>query len=493
MGGRRRGRRALRPGVRQFAIRDSDFAIRDSGFGIRDSEFAIRLPGRGVLVLAIALAWLLPGPARAEEPVAWTLDEAVNFALAHSPDLAEREAAIAVAQDAQGEVFANFLPKVTVTGGYEYIGNVPEISLAFSPSLPPPLPAININKTVKMGLNDNWMVAANLSQVAFASGRIYYGYRAAGEQVSEKRDEVEAARLKVADQTAEAFLGLLMAQEVYEAQSASLRDAKDHLQDVRTRYDAGAASKFDLLRAEVQVETIEPDVTQAAEKINLATDYLRRAAGLPKDAPVKPIGKLEAADVTPFDAAAEHDAAQQQRPELAALAAGQRAYEDAAKSRRAEMLPAVAVTASYGWQKPYYFNLDGDTNWTFGVGVQIPIFDGLAAYRGMTGDRASAEALRRSAVRTRADIRTDVDAALLAADEAAKRTKTTKATVERAQNMENIAESSYKAGALTSLDVIDAQLAATRARVAYLNALYDYRVARVRLAAAAGELQKIGR
>jgi outer membrane protein TolC len=36
-------------------------------------------------------------------------------------------------------------------------------------------------------------------------------------------------------------------------------------------------------------------------------------------------------------------------------------------------------------------------------------------------------------------------------------------------------------------------LAATRARLAYLLALYDYRIAQVRLASAAGDLQGIER
>jgi len=41
--------------------------------------------------------------------------------------------------------------------------------------------------------------------------------------------------------------------------------------------------------------------------------------------------------------------------------------------------------------------------------------------------------------------------------------------------------------------VIDAQLAATTARLDHLKALYDYRVARARLAAATGDLEAIGR
>ncbi|HHJ00957.1 MAG TPA: TolC family protein, partial [Candidatus Aerophobetes bacterium] len=53
--------------------------------------------------------------------------------------------------------------------------------------------------------------------------------------------------------------------------------------------------------------------------------------------------------------------------------------------------------------------------------------------------------------------------------------------VEQAQEALSIAESRYANGTATNLEVLDAQLALTRARTNYVKALYDYNVAKAKL------------
>jgi outer membrane protein TolC len=69
----------------------------------------------------------------------------------------------------------------------------------------------------------------------------------------------------------------------------------------------------------------------------------------------------------------------------------------------------------------------------------------------------------------------------------------TKDNKERADQMLDISKHSYAAGAATNVEVIDAQLAATTARLEHLKALYDYRNAQIHLSAATGDLTSIGR
>lgn len=444
------------------------------------------------LFVALALLLLVAvGGARAEDG-AWTLDGAVDYALAHNPDLAEDAASIRVAEEARREVFGNFLPQLTGEAGYQYIGTVPEMNFAIDAELPiPGLPPFSVERTVELGQHDNWLAQLKLNQLLFASGRVHYGYQAAGHGVDATRARHDAMRIGVAQKTAETFLGVMIAQRVHTAQSASLAQAEAHLAHVTHREDAGAASQFELLRAQVEVDNLTPAVTQAAETVSLAKAGLRRILGLPADAPIEAVGTLET-DVTAHDAAAARERAAG-RPEFAAYRAGAKAYEARAASRLGEMLPAVMLTGTYGYQKPYYFDTEGDMNWTVGVGVQIPIFDGLKAWRGRGGNLAEAEKMRLSEQRFHADVANQLISAELALSEAAERIGTTAANVKRAARMVDMAEESYAAGALTSLDVIDAQLAATGAQLAHVKALYDYRVAKVRLAAATGDLEAIRR
>ncbi len=445
-----------------------------------------------IFVAVVMVLFVMLGGAHGEDGV-WTLDQALAHALAHNPDLAENAANIEVAEQTRREVFGNFLPQLTGTAGYQYVDNVPAMEINIEPDLAiPNVPPIVIEKTVEMGDHDNWKAELALEQVLFASGRVYYGHQAASHRVDAARLQNEALRVAVARQTAEAFLGVLISQQVFEAQSESLARAQAHLKHVQNRFDAGAASRFEFLRAQVEVDNIEPEVSRARQAIALAGEGFRRAMGLSPDAPVQVTGKLATQKVDPNKSAARQKA-RAGRAEFDAYQAGEKAYRSAAGGRLGEMLPAVMLTGTYGYQKPYYFDADGDTNWTVGAGIQIPLFDGLKAYRGREANLARAAGMRRARQRFSADVENQISAAILGLDEADVRIQTTQANVDRALTMVGIAEESYAHGALTSLDVIDAQLAATGARLAHLRALYDYRVAKVRLAAATGDLQAIGR
>ena len=77
----------------------------------------------------------------------------------------------------------------------------------------------------------------------------------------------------------------------------------------------------------------------------------------------------------------------------------------------------------------------------------MPLFDGLESYRGMRRARAAAETITLAAVQTHANVRTEVRTGVLALREAAVRMRATKDNKERANEMLDIAQHSYKAGA----------------------------------------------
>lgn len=446
----------------------------------------------GILSL-LAMLLLVLQSAQAAEPVSWTLPQAIDYALAHNPDLAVMRGQTAEAEQARLEVFGNFLPTVNLEGGYTYIGNPPVIELDMTMDAPiPGMDDIEINREIEMGYHDNYLAQVTLQQVLFASGQIYYGHRAMQTRVNASLQQEEAAQLQVAQRTAQAYLGVLMADQVAAARRESLRTARAHQQHVQNRYDAGAATEFELLRAQVEVSNIEPQVIEAEKMVQTAIVMLHRVTGLPEDAPVTVLGPLPM-ESEPFSEQTALQDAARERPELQAINLGIEAAQDAGRAQRGGMLPAVMLTGSYGYQKPYYTIDDWEETWTIGVGVRIPLFDGLKSYRGMKRAQAQAETLTSAHRQSTADIRTQVHQAALDLRETEVRIAATRANHERAQKVIAIAEQAYAVGAATSLEVIDAQLAATNARVAYLKALYDYRIARVALAAASGDLAAIGR
>lgn len=446
-----------------------------------------------VLLFALIAGWAPARDAPAEQAVSWSLRDAINYSLGHNPDLAVAHSRIEERQQQAGEVFAGFLPNLSVESGYSYLDNVPRVQIRFTQDIPiPNVPPLDINKDVDIGANDNYRAQLELSQLLFASGRVFYAHRAAKKRVRVSQLEEDAARLKTALRTAEAYYGALIADSYLAVQQEALATAQAHLEQVKNRHEAGAATRLQLLRAEVEVSNLEPRVTEAKKNGRLARILLRRATGLAEEVPIVLMDTLEA-HVTEVALEGELERAQSLRPEIRALAASREATEDLALSERGGMLPTLALNGSYGTQKPYFAIDDWEEVFTVGVGLHVPLFDGLSAYRSMRRARAAAKTLNLSTAQTLADIRTEVRTKALNMQEAAVRIDTTSRNRERVERMAEISESSYTAGAATSLEVIDAQLAATRARLEHLRAIYDYCVAEVQLTAATGDLTSIGR
>jgi len=444
-----------------------------------------------LLALAVTLTSLQP--AWAGEPMSWSLADAIQYGLDHSPDLAVAASQRVEKEEARAEVFSSFLPDLAFEGGYMYMDNVPRIPVNFT--VDPPgsqTPPFEIYREALVGAQDNFKAKLTLNQLLFASGKVYYAHRAAKGQIESAREQEQALKIKVAERIAEACNGVLVANSAAAVQREALAAAQAHLQQVQDRFQAGAATRLERLRSQVEVSNLEPRVTEADKGIQIALTQLRRATGLSDGTDLVLVDSLEAT-VEPVDEEREFDRASRLRPELAALAHLKGAAEDQALAQRGAMLPTVALSGTFGYEKPYFAITEWEQNWTVGVGVKVPIFDGFEAYHGMRKARASAETLARSAVQTHADVQTEVQTALLDLHEAAVRIGTTRENLERVQEMLGVAEGSYRAGAATSLEVLDAQLAATTARLDHLRALYDYRVARVRLAAATGNLEAIGR
>jgi len=84
-------------------------------------------------------------------------------------------------------------------------------------------------------------------------------------------------------------------------------------------------------------------------------------------------------------------------------------------------------------------------------------------------------------------IRLDVQASVLALNQEARNASYQQKNVEVAEAALGLAEQRFQNGLLTNLDYMDSQLALTQSRVAYLNALANYQVAKARVKKAIGE------
>ena len=414
----------------------------------------------------------------------YTLESAIRTALANSKGLALAGAQVAEAKGRVREVDSGFYPKLEANGGYQYVSEVPNIQIHFAvPGLP-----ISIDRSIEMGKTDNWQAKIQLTQPVFLGGAVFYGHRAARAAQDAAALSAGQTRNDLVAQVTAAFYGVVLARDAEKVVQAALDAARKHLADAQDRYRQGAASRADVLRAEVQAGLLEPQASQAHETAIRARIALRTLLGLTEDAAVDVDGELVYAPFTPQGTPLAE--ALKDRPELAALDAQRKAAVELGRSARAGWFPQVSAQAAYNWQEPWYFKSEGQDFWTGGVGLRVPLFDGLQTL-GKT-DQANAKARQVEIARAaQADrVRMEVDDAVARLFESDARGQSARDNVGRAEQALKLVEDGYREGVATNLDVLDANLQLLQARLAHLQAIYDHRLAQNDLVRAVGGYAK---
>lgn len=341
-------------------------------------------------------------------------------------------------------------------------------------------------------VNGNWTkgIANKHSNGLTASLPIFTGGKLSGQiqkaKANFKYNEIGVQRTynEMRSTVTSGYFDMLQADNMQKLSAESVTRLEDHLKNVQAQYDVGVVAKADVLRSQVELADAKQDLIKAENQYQLAEASLNRIVGLPMDTNLKLDNILvyTAYDRTMEDClayAAEH------RPELEQAKQNVEAYKGALKVARSGHMPQVAASASQSWSDT---NWPGDENgnWGVGVSVEMNVFDTgvtLSKIHGAEADLKNAEETYRDTVDS---VNLDVRNNYLSLREAEKRIGNTKLAVEQADEDYRIAQLRYMSGVGTNTDVLDAQVALTKAKTNYTQALYDYNTSKTALETSIG-------
>jgi len=251
----------------------------------------------------------------------------------------------------------------------------------------------------------------------------------------------------------------------------------------RARRAAGEISESELGKIELEGLKYENDLIDAEQEYDLARQRLAALLGigtqLPYDA-VFPVPQSAPPSISKLS-----DEALARRPDLLAARAAGRFADASLSSEKREALPDISLGVSYTHSE---FLASGDNPNTLGASVSmpLPLFDRNQAGIG----RAELEVRRAAndAARLELVVRREVA-------DAARRVQRAQALVgifeaggmlARADAALRVAERSYKAGAISLLELLEARRTYIETNGAYLRAQHDYRQSTVDLMHAIG-------
>ncbi|MFL5271200.1 MAG: TolC family protein, partial [Anaeromyxobacteraceae bacterium] len=339
------------------------------------------------------------------------------------------------------------------------------------------------NQNVDVLIQKQNQLAAQIqaTQPIFAPQAIY-GIAAAraGERLA--TDNVEQARQDILFGVTQAYYSAAGLKQVVAVNERQLAIARDHERDAKVRFDAGAAPKVTLLRAEIDRARAEQDLKRAQNsylgaKVAISTLLDRREADFEVEVPPPP--------QVPGDQAVLEEGAARDRFDV--LATGEQVTV-AQKNRDATVATYLPTLGAFG--RYQYSNAAGftgeTTTWAIGLALNWNLFDGglrEATLRENEARVAEANAVRGATLaRARDEVlrtRLDLDSAL------ANRLKA-KEQVDLARENQRLVDVNYKAGAATYIEVSDANTALLNAELSQVSEELNADLAAVRLLKAAG-------
>lgn len=344
------------------------------------------------------------------------------------------------------------------------------------------------------GSNENWSIALNVRQTLYSGG----GVRAA---LDVQRLVREAALLELQAVINNAlldvrtrFYDVLLAREQIGVQEQNVDLLREQLQTARNRFEAGAVSNFDVLRAEVAVANAQAPLIRVRNQFRISIDELRRALGfrnISEESLRKVpefVGSLEFTPVS-YDLENSIRTALMSRPELQRFAKFEEAREVGVDLQKARYRPDLAVVGGYQVRKAGNSERLGDSvdGWTLGLQSNWAVFDGRATRGRVAQARSQLEQARLTTAEQTLAVEVEVRRALSSLQEGAELAEAARKVVEQAEEALRLADARYAAGSATQLDVLETRVALTEARTNQIEANYRHNVAVVTLRRALGD------
>ena len=507
---------------------------------MRANKYGARMGGVGEWALALGVVWWLTGDvAAAQRPTPGAefgdgpvlLSAVAGTAIERNREIIDAEQELALANGQVAEAWSDVYPSVALSSSYTR--NVaPQVS--FLPAqIFDPTAAEGDFIPVQFGADNIWSLSVNLEQTLFDPG-VFVGLGAAARFRLLQREVVRGRTQQIVTRVRIAFYDLLLAQEEVRLTENSLKRVRRSLDETRAMVEAGVSETYDVLRLEVEVANLEPNLSRAQNRLRAARRALVAELDLDPDAEIEVAGELASMDLEDFEAnspanrdilafrgealafrgeaLALRGEALRGDPDVAALL--RRGMTDRSDIRQLELaealrktelrieqsdyLPSVSAFGSYGLAAqqngvPDFFGTSRQRGTTKQVGLRVtmPIFSGFRENARISQRQA---ALRQAEVQTRlASDQAEIQLRNLLdqVGEARQRTRGQRLAVSQARRGYEIASARYREGLAGQLELLDVEVALRQSEFNYAQAIYDYLSTGARLDEAAGTVPMV--
>ncbi len=406
-----------------------------------------------------------------------TMDKAVSMALDKNYDIQIARLSVDKAEEQITEAYAGAWPKLSFSG--QYTRNL-KSPVLFIPPNTPFNPSPN-TLTFSIGAKNSYNLGVTLSQTIF-DPRLGTAISIAKKYSKYSDLSNESTKDDVIAQVKESFYNVLLAKKLVDVNEQGYKVAQANYENTGALYKQGAASEYDYLRAEVQLANVKPMLIEARNNLRLAKNALKNLLALDLNTTIDVEGEFKVEKVSPDLMERSNEILKDKNPALQQLSIQKLMLEENVNIEQAAYLPTLSAFGNYDWQTQDNTFKFSNYNWantiTVGLSLTYTLFDGFKRSARIQQAKIDVENLEVTKNKTEAGLRIGLMQSKLKMEEALDRIQAQEKSIQQAQRALEIAQTRYKEGVGTQLEILDTQNSLTQTRINYEKAVYDFLIAK---------------
>lgn len=436
-----------------------------------------------------------------------TLNEAIKIALRNNREIEIAKMDVVKANSAVSEAFGYALPSVDVSGNFSHFIEKP--MMAF-----PDFEAMLNNSTYGVLFNEgiipednskflpmdfklqtfaqsnNFEATAQVTQILFNSA-VFTGIGASEIYLNLAKENLKRTIAKTVLSVKRAYYGVLLTENLYGIAQSRFTNASDHLSNIKAMRSQGLVSEFAELQVQVQVENIRPILVKL-ENANIdAINGLKILMNIPQETEISVLGKMEYTDEELPNEMELVNEAKSSNFTLSTLKIKNLLDDEFTAIDRGAYWPTLAAFGNYSYAgSSDEWDFQNYSSSMVGVSLSINLFQGgrtaNKVEQGVIASQQTKEQIHSLSDATEMQVKSNLNDL----NRVKKEIVAMGRNVSLAERAYKIADDRYKEGEGSELEVKDADISLSDARVNYTRAIHDYLVSKASLYNLVGRIDK---
>lgn len=421
-----------------------------------------------VMTLFIGFSSVYSAELLVREGETLSLERCLQMAIKNQPTILQYLYTVQMNEAVLGQVKSSYYPQLDVTTGYTRYNAVTQYGDPYTTVSQYGYKYFDQNMAVKQKIYD--------------FGKRESSVDVARLNLQSSRADMENQIAAVISTVKASYYDVLRAKRSRDVNLEARDQYRQQLAQARFFFESGKKPKYDVTTAEVNLSMAEVNLINGENDLENAWVTLNNAMGYDGASryTIQDIPVIEPYEVTEKEAVEQ---AFKNREDLKSLVAQQESAQKAVDVARKDYYPSLDASAGYdfvGSQTPL------SQGWNAGVSLSWNLFKGFSTQKGIEKALANLKVIEAKIASLKLTIHQDIKKAILSLKKAKETMASAEIQVRQATENLELANLRYRAGLGTPVDVTNATVAYSNAKLTHITAVYNALTARTNIERAIG-------